>query len=467
MDGRSAVERRRRRARRGLRLFLCGLVVASLVAAALPGAAAHPPPEPLCDACGEGFEERAESPRFAVGDERRPPALGVERSTATVIVHENGTATWVVRNRLDDSETADRLLSNATYRKRVADGALRDADLLGTDAEGSALTMRYRRDEFAERSVGGAYRTGEFTREYGYRNLDGLGADRLDVVAPPDTRVARTVPGATVSDDGRQMTLTDLDEGRIVTFVPRDAALAPLWSALAVGGAVAPAVAINALVSVATPAALFGLLAVAGHGALSRGERLARRAGLSAVLARSMPGACLAAIGTALAVGTLALGIAGIVGGSMLPVLGAGVGYAVLGALLTRPRVRRRTSYRTLVVAAAAGIAVATAVTTAIAAVDGVATAAGGIAFHAPLFALLPAGYALGSGDRRLAVGTAIAALALGVLPVAPLTAPGGGLLFALLAAGTALSATLLGAPLLAAGAALATGEPPAGRDGA
>jgi hypothetical protein len=247
--------------KRALRSGLCALLVVSLVVAVSPGVAA-PPPRPLCDACGDSFEATAGSHGVVVT---------VEESTATVSVRENGTATWVVRNHLDDSPGAERLRSNASLRAEIADRAMWDAEFLGANVSPEGvLTMRYREADFASRSVGGALYSGEFTEDYGYRNLDGLGADRLVVVAPDGKQVGWTVSGGTVSEDGQRITLTRLDDEGFVTFVPRDAALGPLWSLFAVGSVVAPVVVTNALVGVVLPTAAFALLFGVGVAALPR-----------------------------------------------------------------------------------------------------------------------------------------------------------------------------------------------------
>lgn len=137
-----------------LHLSLRWLLVLLLIGAVAPSAAA-PPPRPFCDACGESFEATAES---------RGVTLTVERSTATVTVHEYGTAAWVVRNHVTDSEGASRLLTNASLREAIADRAMWDTELLGANVSADGvMTMRYREAEFAERSICGALNSGEFT----------------------------------------------------------------------------------------------------------------------------------------------------------------------------------------------------------------------------------------------------------------------------------------------------------------
>ena len=80
-----------------LHLCLCCLLISVVALSVFGPSAAAPPPRPLCDACGDAFERTAEA---------HGVVLTVERSTATVAVHENGSATWVVRNRLADSPAA-------------------------------------------------------------------------------------------------------------------------------------------------------------------------------------------------------------------------------------------------------------------------------------------------------------------------------------------------------------------------
>ncbi len=446
------------------RVVLACLVVVALFGAVAPGDA-MPPPRPLCDACGETFEATAQA--YGVD-------LAVERSTATVSLQENGSATWVVRNHLEDARgvEVERLRSNATLRRQIADRAMWDTDTVdATVSPAGVLTMRYREVDFAEPSVGGTLRSGEFTREYGYRNLDGLGADRLVVVAPNGSRVGRTVPGATVSDDGRRMTLTRLETGRFVTFVPRDATLGPLWSALAVGSVVAPVVALNALVSIVLPTAVVTLLVAAGSGVLSRLERdwiaeLEPGRVRDALGSRPEPKAALAGVGAlALLAGVGLL----LFGGYAAPLFGIGVAVAVLGAALGRPSVRERVTYRALVAGAAFGAALAVGVTIAIAV--GITqkrlhyALLSSLPALVPIFVLLPAGYAAGRGNRLLTAGTVAVGFVLAVAPLASFTSPmvGGGFVSApVLVLGAAIYAigiVVVGTPLLVAGASLAPAD--------
>lgn len=439
------------------RVALCGLLVATLLGTvALTGAA--PPPRPLCEACGDSFEETAAS---------RGVSVAVERSTATVSVHGNGSATWVVVNRLGDSEGVARLRADDRLRTDVAERAMRDAELLDvTLSANGVLTARYRERGFAERSVGGALRSGEFTEAYGYRNLRGLGADRLVVVAPDGTRVDWAVPGASVSEDGDRMTLNRFDDRGFVTFVPDDAAVGPVLSLLAVGELVGPAFGTNVLVRIAFPTALFGLF-VGGAGSLlaSSGRRFERVGEMAGV---TLVGLGMLASGLAL----VAAGGISLFGGAAAPVFGVGVAAIGFGAALSRPAVRDRVTYRRLVLGAGVGVLVAAGSTLGAAvAFDQNGTTRSlfaGFPALVPVLALLPAGYAFGRGNRRLAVATAAVAFALSVLPfVWPMRF----LLFvAVFATAYAAVIVVAGTPFLAVGVALAAStaveeqERPAGR---
>jgi hypothetical protein len=443
--------------KRSLQSGLCALVVVSLaitlVAGAVAPAIAAPPPRPLCDACGDSFEATAAT---------HGVDLTVEQSIATVSVRENGSATWVVQNHLGDSAGTERLRSNASLRAEIADRAMWNTEFLGANvsAEG-VLTMRYREPDFASQSVGGALYSGEFTEAYGYRNLDGLGADLLVVVAPDGKEVGWTVSGGTVSEDGQRMTLTRLDDEGFVTFVPRDAALGPLWSLLAVGSVVAPTIAANALVGVALPTAAFALLLGIGAAATPRFGPVAERV-------RDAPGRVLTVGGAVMAVALLAGGGLSLLGGASAPLFGVAVTFAAFGAALSRPGVRERVSYGALVAGAVAGALLAAGATVAVAVASGrygvTYALLDGLPFLVPVFALLPAGYAFRRGDRLLAGATATVGFALPMVLRTSFVSPTGRVRFILvfLAIAYAVGITVIGTPLLVVGASLADGRPEA-----
>jgi hypothetical protein len=444
---------------RSRRALLAAVVVASVLAVAAPTAAA-PPPRPLCDACGDSFAETAAEHGLE---------LAVDRSTATVVVHGNGSATWTVRNHLA-GDAAGQLRANATLLAAVGDAAMWDATFLGaTVGDDGVVTLRYREAGFAERSVGGTLRSGAFTEAYGYRNLDGLGADRLTVVAPEGMRVARTVPGATVSDDGSETTLTALERGAVVTFAPEGDRLGWLWSPLSVAALLGPALALNALLGIVLPSAVFGLLVAALGGALSwvgtRHRRALARVRAGGARGLLLGGAALAALALLSAAGV------GLLGTAATPALGVGVAVAGVGAALSRRRVRTTLSGWRVLAGAALAAVVAAGVTVGAGAVfhrggPRRATLAA-VPFVVALFALLPAGYALGRGRRRLAAATAVAGFALALLPTVPLLTPGvtGAVVGVLLAVVDGTAVLVVGAPLLLVGAALgdAAGDRPPG----
>ncbi|MDS0259535.1 hypothetical protein NDI56_09035 [Haloarcula sp. S1CR25-12] len=419
----------------------CTLLLVLLGIAPVVGSAA-PPPRPLCDACGDSFETTAE---------RHGVSLSVERSTATVTVHGDGTATWVVRNRL--AAGTDRLRSNATLRRAIAERAMWDTELRGSTVTADSVMLRYREPGFADPAPGDTLHSGEFTAAYGYRNLDGLGADRLTVVAPPGTRIDRAVPGATVADDGSRMTLTALDRGTVVTFVPRDSAVGPLWSLVALASLVGPVAVVNAVVLVGLPAVVAAAtVSVVGYGRDRADARLVPE------LDPAGPG--LAVWGAAL----VALSLVGArlnAGGPAMTGVGIGATVAGLGGVLGRRGVREVVSYRLLVGVAALGAGLAAAVTlVATTLVSGNSltwSAVGSLPLLGPLFALLPAGYALERGRTDRAVLTAAAGVAVALLPAVPLFGPVTGLGWLLVpyVLGTTGLGLLLGSPLLAVGVAL------------
>jgi hypothetical protein len=438
----------------GLRsLLLSCLVVGSLLTVVAPTSAA-PPPRPLCDACGDTFEETAEY---------RGVSLTVERSTAAVTVHRNGTATWVVRNHL--AGDGGRLGVNESLLRSVGDRAMWDAEYLGAtvSAEG-VVTLRYREAGFAESTARGTLRSGEFTEAYGYRNLAGLGADRLVVVAPDGMRIGWSTPGATVSEDRTRMTLTSLDRGGIVTLVPRDSTLGPVSSILAVGSLVGPVVFLNATVQIGLPAAVFGVAVAALGGGLSWLDPDVN--GYSDRI-----GPALAAVGGLMTALSLAAGGVSILGGSNAPVVGVGGTFVLSAAAFSRPTVRDRLSYPVTVGLAALGAVLAAGITLLAARLlnqTGLTVALlTGLPVLVPLFALFPTGYALGDGRRRLAVTTTVVSVALVLLPTTPLFSPvvGNGTLVYLALGFATVGALVLGSPLVVVGIIL--GREAGGRRGA
>lgn len=423
------------------------LAVALLVLVATP-AGGMPPPEQVCGACGGAFEDAAAD--HGVG-------LDVAESTATVAVHENGSATWTVRNAVSPS-SADRLRANDTAARVAADLVDTD-DLLAVDvADDGAVTIRYRVDDFAVRSVGGAMRVEFFREDFAVANYDSLGADRLTLVAPDGMRVGRALPSASV--DGREMTLTSYEPGTdsaFVTLVPRGALFGALLSLLAVAEVLAPVVARNVVRDVLPPLVVFGVGVAVDVAVLSRvGPRPA------AVRRYATP--ALLALGALAVVATLAGSVLPVLGGASPPVFGAGVGLLALGGALSRLERSGPVSYRAQTLAALGAVVVALVADLAAAALFvGGRRPALPLFLLAPLFGLLPAGAALGRENRRLAVATAFVAFLAGVLAVVPLARRPMGVsgLFVVSGGLYAVALVALGWPLLLVGASLATESSP------
>ncbi|KAA9395846.1 hypothetical protein Har1130_15740 [Haloarcula sp. CBA1130] len=427
-------------------LALLCLVCVMLLGTVMPAGAA-PPPRPLCDACGDSFESTVDS---------RGVSVTVTQSNATVAVHNNGSATWVVHNRLSDTAGAARLEANESLRTAIADRAMWDTELLSANVSDGVITLRYREADFAQQSVGGTVRTGEFTEAYGYRNLDGLGADQLVVVAPDGMRVGRTIDGATISDDRQRMTLTELTDGRVVTFVPRDTAFGPLLSLLAVGLLLGPVMAVKALAYITLPTAVFTLLIGAAAGGVGWLNWNLKRVRDSAGIVFAGFGALATALSLLGATGVLRLG------GIAAPLFGGGSALFVCGIELSQRRVRERASYRTVAGGAVVGAGLALGATIAAAPMvvsDGVTLPVSTLLVLGPGFVLLPAGYAVGHGNRWLAMKTAAIGFVLSMLPVLPvLPAPFGlGVLFIPVTAAIAAAVAIAGLPIFLAGVSLGT----------
>jgi hypothetical protein len=429
-------------------LVALALVCALLgVALAVP-ATASPRPVQVCSPCERGFESAAHTNDVDVR---------IERSTATMRVHRNGSATWTVENRLNDTAAFE----NASLRRAVAEEAVvvHDARLLSTSVDGDSVRLRYRTPDVATEAPGGVLRVTYFRDDPGAMIRSGLGADRLTLVAPDGTTVGRALPGADVS--GREMTVTSFDgagDGPFVTLVPEDDPLAPLWSLLAVALPLVPVVGRNLVFLVALPTLVF----VGGLGAVARAVSAA---GLDPAAAdpdrRALGIVALGAVALAhpLAPGAFALG------GVEPPLLAGAVGAIVLGGTLAVPAVRARLSLARL--AGLVGLAVVVAIGTAFALRATTFHVGDGVARRLlptlPVYAATLVGYAAAHGDLRRALAAAAAALAL-VLGVSfPIFSQGGTFYFlgVLLAVVGTVTGVVVGTPFFLLGHGLAGRTPP------
>jgi len=307
------------------RILVAALLVGTLVGVALP-ATASPRPVPVCSPCERGFTSAAHAHDVDVE---------VEHSTATMRVHRNGSATWTVENRLDDSAAAT-FARDDSLRRSVAEEAVavHDGRLQSTSVSGDRVRIRYRTPDVATEVPGGVLRVDYFRDDPGALVYTDLGADRLTLVAPEGMRVGHALPGADVSE--RRMTVTSFDsrgDGPFVTLVPEGALLAPLWSLVALVLGVGPVLGRNVLLLLGVPGAVFA----GGLAALAWG---ARRLGVGATTTPDRRALAVVALGVL----TLAhpLYAAFVVAGSTPPLLAGAVGTIALGGLLALPAVRDR-----------------------------------------------------------------------------------------------------------------------------
>lgn len=429
---------------RHLRLLLAPFLVLALLGASAP-TVASPPGVFVCDPCEETFVAAAEQHDLDVT---------VVDSTAVVRVHENGSATWTVRTRLadehtpftDDPDLATAVAEDAVDWSRSGGGSHHLESVSVTDS-GSNVTMRYRTSAFAAKSLDGTYYTDYF--RVGTDNPTALGAERVTVVAPAGTNVGEAVPGSAV--DGDRMTLTTFDpegDGPFVTFVPEDSSgSASVLARLAATPGYASLVAHNGTWLVVVPSLVFALTMF----------------GVCTVLAgRDLPDSVRRYGWPTVAVVGLVVLVSGISNANSR-LLSVGVGLSLTGVGLSRPGVRSRATYRSLVVATVGvtALALASTVVAASLGVDyGLAPpdARTNLLFLAPMLALVPAGYALEQTTRRRAVVTATVGFATGLALSLSLTSEPDRFfaLFPILFSVYGLLVATLGLPLFALGRSLA-----------
>jgi len=426
------------------RTLVAALLVGSLlgVALAVP-ATASPRPIAVCAPCERGFV-------FAAQAHGHP--VRIEHSTATMRVHRNGSATWTVENRLNDSTPFE----NATLRDAVAREAVavHDARLLSTSVDGGdTVRIRYRTPDAAVDTPGGALRVTYFRDEPGTTIYTGLGADRLTLVAPEGMVVGNGLPGADVSDDGREMTAYSFEhggDGPFVTLVPEGDPLAPLWSLAAVVLPLAPIVGRNLLFLVTVPTLVFagGLRAVAwavdAVGLDSPSANPDRRA--LGVVALGI-----VALAHPLAPGLFALG------GTEPPLLAGAVGVITLGCALAVPAVRARLSPARLAGLVGLAFAVTVAVGFGLGAVPGLHVddhVVRRMLLTLPVYAVTLVGYAAAHGGFRRALAAAGGAFALVLATTFPVLSQGGTFYFlgVVLAVIGAVAGVVIGIPLFLLG---------------
>ena len=253
-------------------LFALALLFLAAVTASV--AVASPQPTPVCGPCGEGFAMVAE--RTDGLDD-----VKIERSTAAVRVHEDGSATWRVTNRFARESTVDYLADDPARLDRIAGDAIERGTVDGpfrnvsATTEGATIRVRYR-DPDAVRRVHGVTLV-EYFHTRGHDSWAVITANELTVVGPNGTTVTNDPPGATV--DGRNATwhgnassplreAQSLGQGAYVAF-DEGGGWSGVRTSLAIATATAPIVADVLGGFILPPLAVLGL----GLAVLSLGSR--------------------------------------------------------------------------------------------------------------------------------------------------------------------------------------------------
>jgi hypothetical protein len=178
--------------RRAALLALLGVV---LLAAA---AGARPQPIPICGFCGDNFEHAA--------DDSGVNAT-VDESSVVVQVHENGSATWTVRNRLTNG--SDRFRDDPgrldAVGRSLADGSrgvASDPRFVSARMDGDTAVLVYRDGDAAQRRAG--LLVVDYLHDDGYERWYIVDADEFTIRGPAGTVVTNDPESGAV--DGRSVT---------------------------------------------------------------------------------------------------------------------------------------------------------------------------------------------------------------------------------------------------------------------
>jgi|AntDeeMetagen681_2_1112603.scaffolds.fasta_scaffold00422_3 hypothetical protein len=173
--------------KRAVILLAVLLLGGSLLAVVVP-VGASPQPQEICNVCGSSFEDAAEEQGLAVT---------VIQSTISIQIHANGSATWLVTNRVDEdaadqlSETPQQLdqlvQAQTTGRQRphAFDGG--EITVQSTTIENRTVRIRFRDSD------AGSTQFGVVVVDYLHSEGTGAGwilnTDRISFVGPPETVV--------------------------------------------------------------------------------------------------------------------------------------------------------------------------------------------------------------------------------------------------------------------------------------
>lgn len=440
--------------RSGSWILLVALSVFFLAGVAVP-VLASPAPVSACSPCDEGFLRAADSHGLQTE---------ISRSTATVQVHNNGSATWTAQVRPTNEGVVNRLAENESLARAVASESLGDRygsgiehELISADVANGSVVIRYRTLDVVQSGLFDTRLLTYFRNSPGAYVYTDLGADELTVIAPPGTTVARGFGEVA----NRRMTATELSDrqdGPFVVFAPDGSGAPGLFATLAVVDALGGVIVRNLVLFVLLPGSV-----------LVGGFTLIRRA-TDATAARNPGrlGTGIALAGTLLLAGTLVFeaGALPAVTGNLFVGCTVGTVFLIFGTLIAVPSARHQLSTGRLL----GGSLVIAAVVGAVAVM-----ALGADSFQTALavcVAVLPAAVALGWVDARSSSGTETSArwvfTGLGVAVFAalaiwaPLTSLGRSLFIfvPLLLTGAATLGAIVSVPLYLLGAAGATADP-------
>ncbi|WP_147299512.1 hypothetical protein [Haloferax sp. Atlit-6N] len=185
--------------RRGA-LLIALLFIGSALLAGVGPTVASPQPDPVCGACGSSFEDVAEEYGLEAN---------VTHSTAAIQVHPNGSATWVVTNRVNESAatqlTQDPALLNRVARSAATDGwgvphVYEEGDVTFQSASIDNQTVRI---QFQDPDAGTRHAgilVVDYLHSEGVRGGWIFNVDRFSIAGPPGSVVVND-PSATIEDE--------------------------------------------------------------------------------------------------------------------------------------------------------------------------------------------------------------------------------------------------------------------------
>lgn len=234
-------------------------LVLVLVVSVMGPVLASPQPIPVCTFCGGGFESAAEEQDISVN---------VTQSTVDIEVHENGSATWTIRNQIRNGSAT--LRENPAQLDRIAEwqlnheyDMLEGATVTETRMENETAVIVLRDPDAASRHAG--LLVVDYLRDHGYEGSYYINVDSFTIHGPNGTVVANTPVSGAVTDNavtwtgsvGEYEYGTGLEGSPYVMFGP-DRPGMHLQAQAVVTFATLPIVGPNLLLPTVVFAALFG-----------------------------------------------------------------------------------------------------------------------------------------------------------------------------------------------------------------